>query len=594
MAGNNLLTNLLLNSTQFDTNIRKSSQQVQDFQKKTQGISNAVSSSFSAMSGAVKKLAPALGLAMGAYEAFNKTVNSSETMIDAWGRTVRETNTVVDSFFTSITAGNFSNFISGLESIAKSARDAYNEIDNLGTMIAFQDVELAKIESRRVDIEYKIKVGKSRGEDVSALQDQLLGTNEEIASLMKERAEQATKAWRASVKEAVQKQTGGWYDESIADKYSNWADFKTLSKASLDAEGRDIEKRKEALGHTYDYALVNLKAYQKLQAEGRLSEKGQLALQLINEERIYETKRAILEQESKITEANKYQVTAANAMAKAAQARLQAVKYTESVESKNSGNTKASFDKKKSLAEDGSLSDLQRQLKYWQTEFANAGTIAGQNFANNMIKAIEKQIKSLESPFKAMDSLRLKAESNMSKLPKSFEQVTKKSEDYNKSLVAISAATSTLGSIMTVSGDQGVMAFSNLLQSIVPLIGAVMALTVAEGEEKAAHSAKNWIELVAAVGAVTAAIVSTFAANKNAGKFANGGIVGGNSYSGDNLIAHVNSGEMILNAGQQRNLFNLLNTGAVSKNSGQVEFKIKGQELYGVLRNFNNKNNKLM
>lgn len=43
--------------------------------------------------------------------------------------------------------------------------------------------------------------------------------------------------------------------------------------------------------------------------------------------------------------------------------------------------------------------------------------------------------------------------------------------------------------------------------------------------------------------------------------FATGGIVGGTSYTGDRVQAMVNSGEMILNAGQQRNLFDSINAG---------------------------------
>lgn len=44
-------------------------------------------------------------------------------------------------------------------------------------------------------------------------------------------------------------------------------------------------------------------------------------------------------------------------------------------------------------------------------------------------------------------------------------------------------------------------------------------------------------------------------------QFANGGIVPGTSYSGDNVIARVNSGEMVLNSAQQGNLWNMLNGG---------------------------------
>ena len=43
-------------------------------------------------------------------------------------------------------------------------------------------------------------------------------------------------------------------------------------------------------------------------------------------------------------------------------------------------------------------------------------------------------------------------------------------------------------------------------------------------------------------------------------KFATGGIVGGNEYSGDKILARVNSGEMILNAQQQANLFNFVSS----------------------------------
>lgn len=60
---------------------------------------------------------------------------------------------------------------------------------------------------------------------------------------------------------------------------------------------------------------------------------------------------------------------------------------------------------------------------------------------------------------------------------------------------------------------------------------------------------------------------------KDAGGFANGGMVGGTSTFGDKLFARVNSGEMILNKGQQRNLSNMINP-AVS--SGDVAIQLMG------------------
>lgn len=86
-----------------------------------------------------------------------------------------------------------------------------------------------------------------------------------------------------------------------------------------------------------------------------------------------------------------------------------------------------------------------------------------------------------------------------------------------------------------------------------------------------------------------AQLASIIAAVKSMGKFAEGGIVGGSSYSGDRLMAHVNSGEMILNGRQQKNLFDLLDSGDVGGASGgDVSFRIRGDQLYGVLKNYTN------
>lgn len=51
---------------------------------------------------------------------------------------------------------------------------------------------------------------------------------------------------------------------------------------------------------------------------------------------------------------------------------------------------------------------------------------------------------------------------------------------------------------------------------------------------------------------------------------------------------------MILNKGQQANLFNLLDKGTPLGNNGQVQFKIQGKELVGVLNNYNNKRSKVL
>jgi len=62
-------------------------------------------------------------------------------------------------------------------------------------------------------------------------------------------------------------------------------------------------------------------------------------------------------------------------------------------------------------------------------------------------------------------------------------------------------------------------------------------------------------------GSVIASGMANIASITSAGSYANGGIIPGNSPSGDRLQANVNSGEMILNQKQQANLFKQVNNG---------------------------------
>lgn len=77
------------------------------------------------------------------------------------------------------------------------------------------------------------------------------------------------------------------------------------------------------------------------------------------------------------------------------------------------------------------------------------------------------------------------------------------------------------------------------------------------------------ISVITQIGAIIGTVASTISQAKqiiqgaDAGKFAGGGVVGGTSYEGDKLTAHVNSGELILNREQQGQLlFNMANAQA--------------------------------
>ena len=141
---------------------------------------------------------------------------------------------------------------------------------------------------------------------------------------------------------------------------------------------------------------------------------------------------------------------------------------------------------------------------------------------------------------------------------------------------------------------------STTLPAIGSLISAISALTSAEAVEagvaatgKAVSTSKHWIEAIAAVASLGAVVATAISAvsKPNLQRFAEGGIVGGSSFTGDRVPAMVNSGEMILNKTQQARLFKIANGGAPGDNA--VTFHISGTDLVGVLNN-NSRKNKLI
>ena len=70
-----------------------------------------------------------------------------------------------------------------------------------------------------------------------------------------------------------------------------------------------------------------------------------------------------------------------------------------------------------------------------------------------------------------------------------------------------------------------------------------------------------------------------------------GGIVGGSSYYGDRLRVGVNSGEMILNRRQQKNLFDAIDQNKIGSvgapTTVYVTGKIQGKDLLLVQKNAN-------
>lgn len=164
---------------------------------------------------------------------------------------------------------------------------------------------------------------------------------------------------------------------------------------------------------------------------------------------------------------------------------------------------------------------------------------------------------------------------------------------------SVGSGFSTLANVFSQTGDSAAAAAMNIIgttaqataeiiPNIIKLIGVKQGEAMANGTASA--SALPFPANIAAIASIVATIVSTFANIMSAvGAFADGGIVGGGNLYGDKVLARLNGGEMVLNRTQQAKLFRIIESGNIGNQSAsvsQVNWKIKGSDLYGALTNY--------
>ena len=156
-----------------------------------------------------------------------------------------------------------------------------------------------------------------------------------------------------------------------------------------------------------------------------------------------------------------------------------------------------------------------------------------------------------------------------------------------QSFIALGVAKQTYAAIASDANNKEAMSAST-----------ATAANVGKAMSGAASSASslpfpaNIAAIMASVAAVLSVIGMIAGAVSKAKKNAAGGIISGSTHVGDNILARVNAGEMVLNKRQQSHLFNMLDKGTVATTSNaqpELSFRIKGEDLVGAIKNYNNK-----
>lgn len=169
---------------------------------------------------------------------------------------------------------------------------------------------------------------------------------------------------------------------------------------------------------------------------------------------------------------------------------------------------------------------------------------------------------------------------NSSETQKGVDDLTKSLKEQQKAFGLASQAATSFGAALAGIEDPATKAAGTVIQAIAN-IALGFGSAVAQASSMGPYA---WIAYVAAAMGAMATAVSTVHSLTG---YAEGGIVKGDSYSGDNLYGPgfgINAGELVLSVAQQNALANTLTR--QSEGGGMMQARVSGENIYLALNNY--------
>ena len=536
-----------MNTSDYDSKLGKAKKSSQNFAAE---INSKVSASMAKLGGA---FAAATGTAM----TFESVIRGSQTTSDEFDRVIRSAKSSVDSFFTALSTNDFTAFNMGLGEMISRARAANDALDQLGNTTMSYGYFNAKNQAEFTEAITTLRdknATTAEREAAKATADRIMGSQKEITAQLEKRS---TEAVAALVSEG----------NTLGLNNIKRIDIDKILMLDVSAMG---SSEKEALAKRYKEYTELYTAAMKRNTEAQYIQGnfGVTQIDVVNHEKVAAEMVGITEQYQDAILYNEILVRKSDDWLKNLISIYQA--------SDNAVRSAASMEKmlnRTTQSEGGGTSGTKKRELPVVVSQVSYDTPIGKKMLEYMNG---KTFEPVKVPIVIDEEI--EEEDLSGKWAEHLKKQQKELENFNLALSSTADIFGNLGSIAGSAGADFLAMTAQSLGGIAQMIMQLQALCTAQGVASA--SKLPFPANLAAIATVVATIASVFSGLP---KFAEGGVVGGSSYFGDKLLARVNSGEMILNQGQQARLLSMTDGGNV-RVSGDV--RLSGKDIFISLRNY--------
>ena len=558
------LVKLTLESNQYEKGLKDAQRSLKDF-------TSAIGVNMKSLSG----MAVAAGAVTGALKVAKDAFFKNEQQLDEWGRTVEASKSLYSGFLNAINNGDISGFLSNINNITEAARAAYDALDELSTFNAINQIQTQKTRTGFTEAMAGYRLGEGSKEDVQkaakAYQDEL-----------RTRQKKEEEAYRQAVRKIAAERGVSWggLEQALTGKYG---DYETLKNTMPTGKQTKLLPGSAFTGPTAVEVPMAVTIQEKM---------GE-ALRQLNDTEL---------KELQALGAQAYRTGEEIAQIDKQMARVLNGRQPGTGEGRTGGGGGRGGGSKTELTE---MQQNQQTINTLTQEYVRISDSANEETRqrqeeirkeiqllqerNNMIKLYQEQAQgklmggevqttglgsgSFAGSFKDMKIEGL-SEDQMEKVRKGMQGMNQTASESQKTFMGAASAVSAMGSALSSIKDPGVQIMGMIGQAI-----ASIALGFAQASAKEGKGGIwYWI---AATAAGLATMIATISSIHSATGYAQGGIVKGNSYSGDNIYggpdAMVNAGELVLTRAQQSTLASALQGNGLQNMN--IAGKIKGTDI---------------